>query len=139
MTRTNLAVENLQLLRDASRRIKELSAAATPGPWFVEEVGDFGDKSASLPIGRWRGLTDNVGFGEDFGTAEHVATWDPDVALIVAGWIDKAGADLWAHGPLPCGMCDDGCEDCDDILWAPHVRQALKLAAKILGQTSETP
>ena len=130
MTRPNAAVDNLGLLREASQRIREVSTAATPGPWFIEEVGDFGDKSASLPIGRWRGMRDNVGFGEDFATAEHVALWDPEVALVVAAWIDKAAADLWAHGPL---CCDDGCTSCDDSMWAPHVRQALRLARKITG------
>lgn len=124
MTRQNAAVEDLQLIREASKRIKELSAAATPGPW---EVRDGNVEHFFPAIGEY-GVIASPATPE----AEHIATWDPDVALIVAGWIDKAGADLWAHGPLTC--CEDGCDECDDLLWAPHVRQALKLARKIIGQ-----
>jgi hypothetical protein len=57
------------------------------------------------------------------------ATW-----LAVADWLDTAGADLWAHGPL-CA-CEDGCDDCDDLLWMPHVRRALTVARTYLGDAS---
>ena len=47
------------------------------------------------------------------------------VALAVAAWLDTAGADLWAHGPL---CCAGGCDECDDFMWQPHVRHALAVA-----------
>lgn len=50
--------------------------------------------------------------------------------LAVADWLDTAGADLWAHGPL---HCDNGCMECDDDLWAPHARRALAVARAYLG------
>lgn len=53
--------------------------------------------------------------------------------LPVADWITTAGADLWAYGPLPCA-CSDGCYECDDLLWAPHVRRALAVARAYLNE-----
>lgn len=58
-----------------------LAQRATPGGWYVDEVGDFGDKGAVLEIARWRGLTNTVNFGEDRATAEHVAAFDPTTVL----------------------------------------------------------
>lgn len=51
----------------------------------------------------------------------------------VANWLDTAGADLWAYGPL---CCDDGCMECDDDLWRPHVRRAFAVARVYLGESS---
>lgn len=39
-------------LRQAAGTLRARAEAATPGPWFVEEVGDFGHKSAVLEIVR---------------------------------------------------------------------------------------
>lgn len=61
----------------------------------------------------------------------HCASWSPAVALAVSEWLDTAGADLWAHAPL-C-PCADGCLDCDDEMWQPHVRRALAVARAYLG------
>jgi hypothetical protein len=57
--------------------------------------------------------------------------WEGEIHRAVAAWLDTAGADLWAHGPM-CA-CDDGCGDCDDIAWMPHVRRALVVARAYLG------
>lgn len=65
-------------------------------------------------------------------TAEHIASWHPAVALAVADWLDTAGADLWAHGPL-C-ECGSSCHACDDVAWQPHVRRALAAARAYLGE-----
>lgn len=54
------------------------------------------------------------------------------VAEAVADWLDTAGADLWAHGPL-C-ECGSGCLDCDDDVWQPHVRRALAVARAYLSR-----
>lgn len=56
--------------------------------------------------------------------------WPQAVALPLAAWLDTAGADLWAHGPLHCA---DGCMECDDDLWMPHARAALAVARAYLG------
>lgn len=54
----------------------------------------------------------------------------------MADWLDTAGADLWAHGPL---CCADGCFECDDNLWAPHVRRALAVSRAYLAATHVSP
>ena len=63
--------------------------------------------------------------------SDYFSTVTPAVALAVADWLDTAGADLWAHGPL-C-ECRSGCYECDDIAWQPHVRRALAVADAYLG------
>lgn len=63
---------------------------------------------------------------------EHIAGMTPSVALAVADGLDTAGADLWAHGPL---CCAEGCMECDDQLWMPHVRRALATARTYLGES----
>lgn len=77
-------------LRQAAETLRERAGAATPGPWFVDEVGDFGDKSAVMEIVRWRGLTNNAHFDEDRPTADYVATMHPGVGLALADWLDRA-------------------------------------------------
>lgn len=51
----------------------------------------------------------------------------------VADMLERSAIDLWAHGPL-CD-CDDDCDRCDDALWMPHARAALRLARTYLGET----
>lgn len=63
-----------------------------------------------------------------------INTMSPGVGLALADWLDTAGADLWAYGPL-C-ECGSGCNDCDDSLWEPHVRRALAVARLINGGAS---
>ncbi len=55
------------------------------------------------------------------------------IHLAVADWLDTAGADVWAHGPL-C-ICGTGCDACDDNLWEPHARDALVVARAYLGES----
>lgn len=74
------------------------------------------------------GLREEWGGPNPMGTAWHR---ERDLHLAVADWLDTAGADLWAHGPL-CG-CARGCHDCDDDMWQPHVRRALAVADAYLG------
>lgn len=131
MTRPNVAVDNLETIREATNLILERAAAATPGPWAVEDQASHGEHRATLEIERFREYRNHVSFGEDFATAEHVASWHPVVATLIADWLKTAGADLWAHGPL---CCVDGCDECDDIAWAPHVRRALAFCRAYLGQ-----
>lgn len=65
----------------------------------------------------------------DEAHGETLARWDLDLAL--ADWLDTAGSDLWAYGPL-C-ECGSGCMSCDDSIWQPHARRALAVADLILG------
>lgn len=54
----------------------------------------------------------------------------------MADWIDLAGSDEWAFGPLHCA---DGCDVCDDDLWAHHVRAAHAVAAAYPTPSSTVP
>ena len=113
------------LIRDRAQMVPE------PSPWTVRSnrvVGTFRPGVATAVAD----VYPTGGSPRQRATATHIASWHPDVALLVADWLDTAGADLWAHGPL---CCTGGCEDCDDVPWAPHVRRALALAHACL--TSE--
>ena len=77
-----------QTLRDAAKVLRERAENATPGPWYVDEVGDIGDKSAVLEVARWRGYTNTVNLGEDRPTADYIATVHPGVGLALADWLD---------------------------------------------------
>lgn len=71
--------------------LRALAAAATPGPWHLESHLDMLDPPATWHIAdleRWRGYTNNVGFGEDEATARYVAAVSPDVVL---GLLDEIG------------------------------------------------
>lgn len=61
-----------------------LAEAATPGPWFVENVGNHGDKSASIECARWRGYVNTIGLGEDFATARFIAAARTAVPALLA-------------------------------------------------------
>jgi hypothetical protein len=103
-------------------------AAETSKP---ENLHPWGDRSIPpVPLSKWSGEVRGY-LGGPMG--DHCAAWHPDAALAVADWLDAAGADLWAHGPL---CCADGCMECDDDLWAPHVRRALAVARAFLGSES---
>ena len=58
--------------------------AATPGPWWVEQVGDFGVESAVIECVRWRGYLNTLHLGEDTPTAEFIAHAREDVPALVA-------------------------------------------------------
>lgn len=124
------------LLQRAEKSMRELAAAAMAGPWEVPE-SIHGDP---FIVQKGRGfLTGGLiarASGEDYGkgNSEHIASWDPIVALAVADVLHQAAMDLWAHGPL-C-ICTTGCDACDDNLWEPHVRNALALARAYLGETA---
>lgn len=97
-------------IRRAAARLRERATAASPY-WDLDVTGAF------------NGAFDT--------TQKYLDTVSPAVGLALADWLDTAGADLWAHGPLHCA---EGCHDCDDDLWMPHARRALTLARLILGE-----
>lgn len=115
-------------LRETARLIRRRAQAATPGPWRVSS--DEATRPQVL-AGNDRRVAARVGVPTETARqwnpadAPHVAAWHPGVALAVADHLDAAGADLFAYGPLHCA---DGCHECDDDIWAPHVRRALAVA-----------
>lgn len=66
--------------------IAERADAATPGPWIVEEVGDFLGKTNVINIVRWRGhgMTNHAHFDQDRATADFVAAARFDVPALLA-------------------------------------------------------
>lgn len=134
-------MSDLDEIREAAVLMRCRALDATPGPWSTSPKAAYG----SVVSQHADGLLDNGALdfevyggyliGESITTAnrEHIAGMHPAVALAVADWLNTAAADLWAHGPLHCA---DGCIECDDDLWAPHVRAALNLARTYLGRTS---
>lgn len=107
------------------RRAAALMRERAEGTYLATDSGDLAD---------WHTPADLVGMFEEEGDGDYIASWHPAVALAVADWLDAAGADLWAHGPL-C-ECGSGCHACDDDAWQPHVRRALAVARAYLGEAS---
>jgi hypothetical protein len=106
-------------LRKAAATLRERALLASQGPWESDQRrmtvwADHGDCQVVR--------SDVDGPDADL---DYIATMHPGVGLALADWLDTAGADLWAHGPL---CCAEGCMKCDDDLWMPHVRCALVLA-----------
>lgn len=111
----------LQEVRAAAKLLREQAKAATPGPWHVDEVGDFGDKSATLEIARWRGYTNTVNFGEDRATTDYIATMHPSVGLALADWLDEVTKKIGKPGHRE---------------WHGNEAAALTVARAILGDTA---
>lgn len=93
----NAGREPVELIREAARLIRERAEAATPGPW---ESLDGGDRLIAWkldPSGQFDDDWDYV-VDEPIGNsanAEHIASWHPGVALLVADWLD-IGANPYA-------------------------------------------
>jgi hypothetical protein len=124
-------------LRKAAETLRELAGAATSGEWCAlpgaSNVWHFPETGDGRPVVVAPG-NGSQGHHVRQEDAAYIAIVHPGVGLALADWLDTAGADLWAHGPL-C-ECGSGCNDCDDSLWEPHVRRALTLARLINGGTS---
>jgi hypothetical protein len=141
-----------ELLRRAAEVLRERAASATPGPWRWEQyredlpylVGRGGDPATyaydteviEANHSGECGCRSACYLGLEVAHADrdYIATMHPGVGLALADWLDTAGADIWAHGPL-C-ECGTGCDACDDNLWEPHARAALVVARLILGESS---
>lgn len=105
-------------LRAAAAHVREVAAAATPGPWRDSKVGEnrYGALvSDTIPVGRpTRGGWDEtdayggylVGESLQNGDRAHVALWDPLVSAVVADWLEEeAGAlDLVGDEPRPSAL-----------------------------------
>lgn len=127
------------LLRRAAALMRERAEKVTTGPWEFRPRRGFqsmNDSPATI------GFVDTAGYfvmlREGTWATEcdmgYIASWHPAVALAVADWLDTAGADIWAHGPL-C-ECGTGCDACDDSLWEPHARDAITVARAYLGESA---
>ena len=83
-------------LRAAAKAMRERAEAAQPGPWSIETWKGMGGTYASVmvPFGPGaptakKGLTAMSKLGtQNAGTAAHIASWDPPMALAVADWLD---------------------------------------------------
>jgi hypothetical protein len=93
-------------LRLAAQRISDVAEAATPGPWINLDRGD-------------RIIADTGEFGrpvyvvdepliENPDNGEHIALWGPDVAVLVAHWLDVA-RERWESDPL--AISEEECEE----------------------------
>jgi hypothetical protein len=96
-------VSEAQELRDAARLMRERAQAATPGPWQHECMGsDFcmvfvpartirehQPPVARFSAGEWM---------RDHRNAEHVASWSPEMALVIADLVDDAAYQLEVFG-----------------------------------------
>lgn len=77
--------------RERAREARERAAKATPGPWYVEEVGDHRrdgtERDRIIPdVVRWRGYTNALNVGEDVPTAAFIASARSDVPTL---WVDS--------------------------------------------------
>ncbi|NUV65702.1 hypothetical protein G6W57_01050 [Streptomyces sp. CAI-121] len=116
MTDTTPADRPADQLRAAAEKLRATAASATPGPWKMTGVGDFG-WSVSAPgvetPDTEQGRTD----------AELVALMHPGVGLALAVWLDRAADASDHHGLGEGGVV------------ATLVHPALAVARQLLGTT----
>lgn len=82
-------------LRQASGEMRRLAEAATPGPWVV--ITDHHRALGVREVSVWsesdkRYVTEDVftaGNSPFLANANHVASWNPGVAMAVAAWLDS--------------------------------------------------
>lgn len=79
-----------EVLREAARLMRERAEDATPGEWVQNgfEYDDI-DDSFTYDIGM-SGTASTLGYAYTKGDAEHIASWHPTVALVVADWLEHA-------------------------------------------------
>ena len=82
-------MSDVELLRQAAAKMRELAHAATPGPWHHNgHVVDMGIP----PTAPYAVCHSDARPNGSPDTAEHIAAWHPGVALAVADLLDKAAA-----------------------------------------------
>lgn len=74
--------------------LRALAEAATPGPWEIDSHTHYDVAPPAVDwqivdLERWRGYTNNVGFGEDEATARYVAGVSPDVVTALLDEIER--------------------------------------------------
>lgn len=75
------------LLRRAAAKIRETAQGASPGPWSKHEAGD-GTVSVVGPDVHFLAEVGAGVFPSVQRDAEHIATWSPDLAELVATLMD---------------------------------------------------
>lgn len=72
----------IELLREAAAKMRERAECAHQGAWLAQASG-------GVLAGPWyMDIGDNA-------DAEHVASWDPEVAQAVADWLDLGVNPYW--------------------------------------------
>jgi hypothetical protein len=107
-------------MRYAAQRITDLAEEATSGHWLPTA-----NRSVVAPARR---VIASVLAGEAWPTmadAEHIAAWNPEIAVLVAHWLDVA-TERWEADPLAVDM-----DECDEIY-----QPAIALARAINGGVS---
>lgn len=102
-----------QVLREAAALMRKRAEAAQPatskGGWIVDRGNPFANANEVFSGPESRNSHD-VATATDNETAEHIASWHPDVALAVADWLDAMAPvaqieidQRWGHGIATTG------------------------------------
>ena len=111
--------DHVNLLLEAAGLMRERLLAAPAGRWTEQVLGSEGYavRAAAVPVGsrgaERRPTVARCGMEKwetDRASAEHIASWDPPVALAIAEWLEKV-ADH--HRPeLVDGLYFTDCDEC---------------------------
>lgn len=87
-------MSDVEILRAAAARMRELAEGATPGPWAStrchhQESGYEHSVISADPFGQFADTGESMVPEED---ARHIAAWHPTVALAVADFLDAEHA-----------------------------------------------
>jgi hypothetical protein len=112
-----------ETMRRAAMLMRERAGAASPGPWHQMCMGS--DGCQVLNDGRLRerkhvSFSGRKEWKADHADAEHIASWNPLVALAVADWLDNEAVN--APGPG------------DVYLRGGRIAYALTVACAYLGE-----
>lgn len=114
-----------ETLRRAAAKIRETAQAATPGPWWANPIAS----EAEVDVYAGTGTSEDIAVADGAyrADAEHIATWSPDVAELVAETLELASYDVWYP------VSNDEPEPVYDRPDAHH-DPAVRLARRILGE-----
>ncbi len=79
----------VELLREAARLMRERASGATQGRWEA-------DAETVSVTGETRYVCDTFGLADKWPNAQHIASWDPAVALAVADLLDTLTEYDWS-------------------------------------------
>ena len=117
------------LLRRAAAKIRETAENVPTGPWWHDSVTGEVRQEQCCPededgqvvaIGNW---------GPSDPALAHIALWSPDVAELVAAWLEDDAQNVEAHNTMRAVMA--GKTNSPPFLVQ---RKALDLARRILGE-----
>lgn len=99
--------------------IHDRAEAATDGPWFVEQYGDFGDKRSHIAaVLREQYGANALDFGEDMPTAEFVAHARTDIPQLLAyiAELEDRLTTVFLSGALHLGMTSETVGDRKEVV-----------------------